>query len=65
MQDNCILIVQDIKFTLPIEEAIAIRDSLCARLGCPTFCCGSDSTTNNIDNTITTQGVIELVTKDD
>lgn len=25
-------------YTLPLLEAVSIRDSLCARLGCPSFC---------------------------
>lgn len=38
-----ILVVKDTQFTITVREAVAIRDSLCVRLGCPSFCDQSSS----------------------
>lgn len=39
-QKKVVLVVSNTKFTVPLDEAIAIRDSLCVRFGCPSFCNG-------------------------
>jgi len=39
MDKSIPITIGDYRIAVSVEEAIMIRDSLCSRLGCPSFCC--------------------------
>jgi hypothetical protein len=57
-EDTIILTIDNHVACLSKREAILLRDSLCARLGCPSFCCSSNDTTIN-GNVVSSNIVIE------
>lgn len=49
------------QFTITVREAVAIRDSLCVRLGCPSFCDQSSSTVRSDGESVVSTLSIENV----
>jgi len=59
MKDEIIVTIQGVQYALTISEAVAIRDSLCARLGCPSFC--NKQVSEKCDGSINTTLDMELI----
>ena len=45
-----------------LPEALSIRDSLCARLGCPTFCGDTNEKVGSTDKVVSTIKVANIKT---
>ena len=52
--------INDSVIAISEEEAVALRDSLCARLGCPSFCC-SETITAVEDGSVKSNIVVDSI----
>ncbi len=60
MDKSIPIAIGDYRIEVPIEEAIMIRDSLCSRLGCPSFCC-DEVKADAIDDKVISFRTVNLV----
>ena len=63
MDKSIPITVGDYRISVSLEEAIMIRDSLCSRLGCPSFCC-DEVKSDVIDDNVISFRTIDLVAND-
>lgn len=57
---SIVILIGNHKVSVSTEEAVTIRDSLCSRLGCPSFCC-SEVAEDVVDGKIVNVNKLKLV----